>query len=219
MITVYTAIYWAYDQLLPIVPQDIECQFIVFTDRQYYSKDRKVAIKDFNGIPNHLKSRYIKTHSHSLPFVKDDFSIWIDGNVVIKRPDFVRKIAEAYKGWILCLKNDERNSIAEEMDILFTKERFKDQRAKIEEQRDYYKNTGYGFDNWFSWNCIMARDNSPEVAKFNSIRRDHIIQYSYRDMLSMEYVSRYTHTPIHHLEWKWVDNEYMTTRFHLWLKT
>jgi hypothetical protein len=96
MLTVYTAIFNNYDELLPVIPQDVECQFILFTDRQRYTDQWKIVIKDFDGIPNHLKSRYIKTHSHSLLKVKDGISIRIDGNVIIKRPDFVSEIVRQY---------------------------------------------------------------------------------------------------------------------------
>lgn len=214
MITVYSAIYWWYDQLMPIIKQDIECRFVLFTDRHYYSKDWQVVIKDFDGIPNHLKSRFIKTHSHTLLAGQ---TIWIDGNVIIDRPDFVRNIVEQYKWWVLCLQNDERNSIAEEMDILKTKDRFQDQIKKIEQQREFYIKEWYKFDNWFSWNCVLMRDNTQDIARFNEMRWNQIIEYSYRDMLSMEFVSWYTKVPIYHLDWKWVNNGFMHTRYHLYL--
>jgi len=213
-IIIYTAIYWNYDELLPIVPQDMECEFILFTDRPRYTKDRRVVIKDFQWIPNHLKSRYMKTHSHSLAWTNDWISIWIDGNVIIKRPDFVRTLVEAYKWWILCIKNDERDSIIEEMDNLKTRDRFKDQWDKIEEQRQFYIEDWYKFDNGFSWNSILVRDNSPDIAKFNELWWNQIIEYCYRDMLSMEYCAWKTWVSIHHLPREGRNNEYMEIWYH-----
>lgn len=213
MITVYTAIFNWYDELLPVIPQDIACNFVLFTDRPRYTNQWKlhINIPELEWLPPHLKSRYCKTHSHSLI---DWPSIWIDGNVIIKRPDFVRTILNQYEWWLLCLKNDERNSIAEEMDILWTKARFKDDVDKIEEQRQAYIEDWYKFDNGLSWNCILMRDNTPEIAKFNELWREEINKHCYRDMLSMEYCSRKTWVPIHHLPRVGVQNDYMNTRYH-----
>lgn len=213
MITIYTAIFDNYDELLPVIQQDIECRFILFTDRPRYTNQRgiKINIPEVEWLSPHLKSRYIKTHSHTLI---DWPSIWIDWNVVIDRPDFVRTILEQYKWWFLCIKNNERNSIAEEMDILITKDRFKDDIDKIEEQRQAYIEDWYKFDNWLSWNCVLMRDNTEDVARFNELWWEQIQKYCYRDMLSMEYCSWKTWVPIHHLPWKWVFNDYMHTRYH-----
>lgn len=213
MITIYTSIFNNYDELLPVIPQDIECNFILFTDRPRYTNQWwiKQNIPEIEWLPPHLKSRYIKTHSHTLI---EWPSIWIDWNVLIKRPDFVRTIVEQYKWWVLCLKNDERNSIAEEMDILITKDRFKNDIELIEKQKQNYINDWYKFDNWFSWNCIMMRDNTPEIAEFNELWRNEINKHCYRDMLSMEYCSWKTSVPIYHLPRVWVQNDYMWTWYH-----
>ncbi len=216
MLTVYTAIYWWYDVPIPFVKQDMDCRFICFTDKQYYT-EWDLVIKDFN-LPDHLKSRYCKTHSHSLPFVKDWLSIWVDGNVVIDRPDFVSEIVKNYKWGFLCIKNDERGNIKEEMDILRTKERFQDQIGRMDKLEEFYKNEWYNYDNWLSRNCVVARENTLDIVEANRLWWDMILEYSYRDMLSMEYVSRKTKTPIHHLTWEWVQNKYMHTRYHLNLK-
>jgi hypothetical protein len=68
--------------------------------------------------------------------------------------------------------------------------RFNDQHKWIDNQQKFYELEGYKYDNEFSWNMVLARADTPGNKECNELRRNMIIEYCYRDMLSMEYAIR-----------------------------
>ena len=220
MITVYSAIYNNYDDLLAFPEQDIDCQFILFTDRPYYSAQRKMNIyhsEEFDQVSDNLKARYIKTHSHILDWVKDWLSLWIDGNTIIKSPSTVRKIVENYKERILCFKHFERENVLEEMERLQSLEKFSWEKDKIEIQKKRYIADWYKFDNGLSCSGVMLRDNSRQTEEFNEMRRKEISENSVRDQVSMHYCAWKLWMIIDYFPREYPKNEYIWYRRHVHL--
>lgn len=215
MLTIYTAIFNNYDELLPIPSQDIECRFILFTDRPWYTDvwGVKINIPEIEWLPPKLKSGYIKTHSHSLI---DWPSLWIDGNIILKRPDTIGKIIEQHTKWILCFKHFERDNLEEELNHLIKLDIF--DTDKLKKQLEDYKKDWYKFDNWLSCSAVLYRENTPKIARFNEMRWKHLNKYSYRDQASMHYCAWKNGVPINYVKESFPDNIYIWYRYHAKIK-
>lgn len=112
-IAVITAIFGGMDTPKPFPAQSIECDFFCFTE-----ENSPVPLPN---LPDRLKAKYFKLQAHRvLPGY--DYYIWIDGNIEVKSPDFVKKMVEAAKYGIAIQKHHERETIEQEIDFILNSE-------------------------------------------------------------------------------------------------
>jgi len=112
-IAVITAIFGGHDTPKPFPVQSIPCDYFCFTEA-----NTPVPLPN---LPDRLKAKYFKLQAHRvLPGY--DYYIWIDGNIEVTSPDFVKTMVEAAKYGIAIQVHHERLTIEEEINFILASE-------------------------------------------------------------------------------------------------
>ena len=185
-IVIYTAISGNYDQLREpeFIPEG--CDFVCFTDGRYNSKTWKIVNVEMSDRDPCRGAKIYKVLPHKfLP--EYEYSIWIDGNIVLKgdAPSLIRKYLK--KACIAFYGHHRRDCIFEEAEVCI--EENKDDPDMITKQMDFYRKEGYPENNGLVTCSVILRRNSPEVNKNDEDWWEQIGKYSRRDQLSFNYVA------------------------------
>lgn len=115
-IIIYTCITSGYDELNPVYFNDEEISYVCFTDyTNIKSHGWEIRPLPVNFNSPALSNRYVKMHPHIL-FTESSISLYIDGNISIKR-NIKNTIIEALNERAIALyQHPFRKSIAEECD-------------------------------------------------------------------------------------------------------
>lgn len=192
-IVVYTCITSKYDTLKQPLIKSPNIDFICFTDNlELYKKSSVWTIKK---IPTELsclspikQQRAIKICPHK--YFKDyDISIWVDGSIQIK--DDLNKFIELYdleKIPLYVRKHPERNCIYQEAYecIKQKKDSAKNIDRHVKElliKNNYPKNNGLA-----ETNILLRKHNDVRCKKICNDWIKCVLNYSYRDQLSFDYV-------------------------------
>jgi hypothetical protein len=111
-IAVVTAIFGGKDNQKPFPAQSVECDYFCFTE-----KNSPVPLPN---LPDRLKAKYFKLQMHRVLPGYDAY-VWIDGNIEVKSPDFVRIMTYLLDG-IRIQRHHERQTIKEEIDFILASE-------------------------------------------------------------------------------------------------
>lgn len=113
-IAVVTAIFGGKDTQKPFPPQSVECDYYCFTE-----ENTPVPLPN---LPDRLKAKYFKLQMEKfIPWY--DTYVWIDGNIEVKSPDFVKKMTENIPfSPIVIQRHHERQTIKEEIDFILSSE-------------------------------------------------------------------------------------------------
>lgn len=104
-IAVVTAIFGDMEKPKPFCQQSVECDRIVITEQN--------TPFPLPNLPPRLQAKYFKLQPHRV-WPKYDIFVWIDGNIEITSPDFVKAMTENLSG-IRIQKHHERQTIGEEI--------------------------------------------------------------------------------------------------------
>ncbi|MEI7579995.1 MAG: glycosyltransferase domain-containing protein [bacterium] len=192
-IAIYSAIYGNYDDLKYIQPkQDMPCDFIMFTDnsqlKQVNQSTWQIKMLNLDKIEHpRMRAKYIKLNPH-LVLPDYDYTIWIDGSVVIRTARFINYIFENFsKRKLIVFKHPERNCVYKEAEFCKAWPKYKTQ--KITEQIAYYRSLGYPREHGLSAATIIFRDNrDKDVHRFDESWWEENQNWSYQDQISLEYL-------------------------------
>jgi len=104
-IAVITAIFGDMEQPKPFCPQSVPCDRIVVTEQN--------SPFPLPNLPPRLQAKYFKLQPHRV-WPQYDVFVWIDGNIEVKDPDFVKVMTENLSG-IRIQRHHERQTIGEEI--------------------------------------------------------------------------------------------------------
>lgn len=108
-IAVITAIFGGIDTPKPFPEQSVTCDYFCFTEAN--------SPVPLPNLPDRLKAKYFKLQAHRvLPGY--DYYIWIDGNIEVTSPDFVKTMIEATNSGIAIQRHHERETIEQEIDFI-----------------------------------------------------------------------------------------------------
>lgn len=186
---IYTAIFGDYDDLKE--PQcDIHgCDLLCFTDNQElkFSKLRIIHKKKLFDDDNNRSAKIFKILPHL--FLSDyEYSIWIDGSVLIKSSkilELVDKYLDAYD--LALFAHPLRNCVYDELSacIKFNK----DDPEIMRRQVNRYQATNYPAENGLTANSvILRRHNSESIKMISHEWWNEIVNHSKRDQLSLNYI-------------------------------
>mgnify|MGYP000843545748 CR=1 FL=1 len=174
---VYSAIYGSYDtpKALPL-----EEKPILFTDNLESDcwEVRKVERPEQHP---RMKAKYFKCMPHEV--LDCDVSIWIDGSVELKVPNFVQWCLDQLGDKDMALlKHPERDCIYDEANFCQFMPKY--QGVPVLEQVEEYRKQGYPEHNGL-WACtVMIRRHNNKVEEFNKLWWEHNNKYTYQDQLS-----------------------------------
>jgi hypothetical protein len=108
-IAVISAIFGGMETPKPFAPQSVDCDRIVITEDN--------APFPLPNLPPRLQAKYFKLQAMRV-WPDYDAYVWIDGNIQIKHPDFVRKMTEGLHRKVRIQKHHERQTIGQEIDFI-----------------------------------------------------------------------------------------------------
>lgn len=206
-ICVYTAIYGGYDELKQPVPQDIDCDYICFTEATLAPKIGVWRLVRSNLNPTlipRMRARYFKLMNHKIfprgrlawrfsPFSirhKYDITIWVDGCLQIKSPAFVSEFVGHIRdnGWSMFIHPD-RDCIYDELEAARGMAKCKGQ--PLVEQVAHYAKEGFpSHAGLMASTTIARRMSEPSLEAINSAWWTEVSTWSNRDQISLPVVLR-----------------------------
>lgn len=188
-IVCYTCVTGGYDSIRQpsVVNKDID--YICFTDDLSINGgiwQLKPIPKDLEFLSNVKKQRIIKICPHR--YLKEyDISVWVDGNIKIKRSliDFINQY-DLEKCPLYVRVHPSRKCIYEEAEACI--ELGKDSKLNIDKQIKAYKVEGYPKNIGMVESCILLRKhNDPKCQMLCNLWASELLKYSHRDQLSFNY--------------------------------
>ena len=200
--TIYTAIFGPYDTLKePKVTEG--WKYICFTDQPFTSKVWSI-VKMSGGIK---EARIIKILPHL--FLKDDFTIWVDGSFQINC-DLNEFVKNNHKGGMSMMLHPWRDCVYEETKACIDQNRADKEDAQ--RQIDSYRHQGLPRHSGLGATGIVIRNGSKETIKFCDMWWDEMV--TMRDQLSLGYLLWKMPKVVNFFELKYWDNEYFIFTHH-----
>ncbi len=211
---VYTVITGNYDDLMKPRFINDNWDYICFTDSEDLKSDfwkiKRIEDQDldftrkYKALPHIYLSQY-------------DYSLYIDGNFIIKGDieDYINKYSQ--NNPILCLIHPDRDCIYDEAEICIKIK--KDSPERIENQITKYQSQEYPSHNGLIAGGILYRKhNDPVVIKVMEDWWDEIKSNSFRDQLSFNYVCWKNGLKYDQCDLSCWGNEYFEYKYHNNLK-
>lgn len=188
-IVIYTAIFNNYDWLKEpvIIPHGID--FICYTDSpNLKSKHWKIIPVDLNGKSPSLMNREIKLLYPYTELKEYDYSLYVDGSMMIKGD--VGRFLSKYvveNPILMNFKHLNKDCLFTEIDYCI--QRGRGNAEKLAEQREIYGKEGMPEHFGLSDNKILLRDNHSELGeKMMKEWYHHVVTYSGRDQVCLPYI-------------------------------
>ena len=192
-VAVYTVIIGDYDYIKkPLHIDNEHFDYYCITD----NKDLKssfwnvvhidsIDCQELTKYDNARRTRYLKTHPHLL-FKEYGYSIFIDGNVIIKN-SLYEWICKYYQKNMLISIHPERDCIYDEADACIAAK--KDDIEAINKTVTRYEKESYPHHNGLVMANVIFREHNNETNNFCELWWDEIKNNSKRDQLSFNYVA------------------------------
>ncbi|RAP54353.1 MAG: hypothetical protein BZ137_02655, partial [Methanosphaera sp. rholeuAM130] len=187
-VVVYTAVTGSYDE--PVIPGYVNGDFdyICFTDNPNLTSEFwDIRLMEDLPLDNIRKVRSYKILAHK--YLSDyDYSLWIDTNIELTDNivDYVHKYSKNNK--LLCIRHIERDCLYQEAKVCISSAKDTDIEV-INAQMDRYKLEGYPEHNGLISSGVLFRNhNDSEVVDLMEDWFDELLNGSYRDQLSFNYV-------------------------------
>jgi len=212
---VYSVITGDYDAIHIPLCKEKEYDYILFTNNRKITSDfwKVIYIDNSDDEDDAMLSRRIKILGHRLVY-EYDYSIYIDGKILIKGPitELIRKYSKTEP--MLCFPHPTWQDIRREANRVI--ELKKADNLVIEEQiKDYYSE-GYKDECVLIEACILIRDHHNDQLKIVMHEWwNQLNKYTYRDQISFPYVCWKNDFVIDLCCEKIYDNEWFDTVDHL----
>jgi len=186
-IAVYTAIFGGYDHLKP-QPETPGVEYICFTDDPSLEAPPWTVRVEPSRYPHpRMAAKHYKLFPHRV-LPRHPLTVWIDGSVAIKRPDFPTAfVSHVNESGMALFPHPERDCIYDEADVSITMPKYRG--LPILEQVAHYRAKGYPPKNGL-WACtVMARDSSSR--RLRGLHRRwmrHNRRWSYQDQISLPFL-------------------------------
>lgn len=194
-LSIYTAITDRYDTLKPQLPSAVGGSPLVAFLDDATAGEHDGRLRGWQSVPGRFPdigakraSRFFKANSH-LALPQSQFSLWIDASVSLVAPFGATRLAEMFlRECDLCVfRHHARQSVREEADTC--KALGLDTPEIIDDQIDRYRREGFPDDTGLAELPIILRRHSKTVEAFNEAWWAEIVNGSWRDQLSFNYVA------------------------------
>lgn len=182
-IAVVTAIFGDMEQPKPFVEQSVPCDRIVITEAN--------SPFPLPNLPPRLQAKYFKLQPHRV-WPEYEVFVWIDGNIEIKSPDFVKVMTENLHG-IRIQRHHERATIGEEIAHILESENpyvtTRYGKQPLKEEYEYYLSEGMP-ENAPLYSCnIFAFNKRDNGDGFLNWWWDLVLRWSWFDQSAFSYLS------------------------------
>ena len=191
---IYTCITGEYDDACAHIFVDNTWDYVMFTDNKYLLSmpqymHWEIRPLQFNKLTNVKNARWHKINAHKL-FPNHDISLWIDGNIVIMKPDFFTRINHFIDSGnkIIIPKHPERTCIYDEAEKI--KELKIDNKNTVNQEMRILRFTQYPRNNGLNETCIMLRrHNDVQIKRMQNKWWRMVKKYSKRDQLAYNWAA------------------------------
>ena len=142
---IYTAIFGNYDNLKEPIKQDINCDFILFSDKLYPGsnslwKRRNIQFSEMMSPRANSKLPKLIPHKYLADY---DYVLWVDGQVQITSPNYLSLFLDSVDGLkqFVILKHWFRDCIYQEYEAFKTEQ--PERYVGCLDQVDSYRNSGF----------------------------------------------------------------------------
>jgi hypothetical protein len=188
-IVVYTAIYGNVDILKEPKVELEGCELVCFTDSKHL-KSEAFDVRVYPSIDSDPRrsAKVFKILPHW--FFRDyEYSLWIDGSVIIKKGD-IGALVDRYlrEHNIAFFAHPDRDCVYEEAEACIAMQC--DQAATIRQQMEQYRGEGYPpHTGLVATGIVLRRHSCPRVIRADEDWWEQILAFSRRDQLSFNYVA------------------------------
>lgn len=191
---IYTCITGEYDDACAHVYVDDTWDYVMFTDNKYLLGMQKymhweIRPLGYNKLTNVKNARWHKINAHIL-FPEHDISLWVDGNIVIMKPDFFLRLDRLIgQENLICIpKHPERTCIYDEAQKI--KDLKIDNKNTVDQEMRVLRICRYPRNNGLNETCIiLRRHNSKKIKRMQQKWWRMVKKYSKRDQLSYNWVA------------------------------
>jgi hypothetical protein len=201
---VYTAIFGNYDLLKQPASQDVDCEYLCFTDADMPPRAgawRIIRVERDPGMHPRIQAKRFKILSHEIfpegglntaypPGLRNgrvDLSIWVDASISIKADTFVSDMRARLAGgeWAMFVHPD-RDCIYEEAELSATLLKYKT--LPVIAQVESYRSAVRPHSGLFACGIIVRREpSSRRLAKVQQLWWEENIRWTYQDQLSLPF--------------------------------
>lgn len=216
-ICVYTCITGSYDDIKEFQNlKEKNIDYILFTNnKDIKSNFWKVVYIENEGLDNVRLNRKIKILGHELINNNYDYSIYMDGSVILRKPitEFIKDCLDFDKYDIIGFKHRERDCLYLEGKACL--KHMKEKKEIILKELDFIKKNNYPEHNGLMENTIFARNlKSKKVMETCRLWFDMVMKYSSRDQLSFCFCAFQTKLKYKLLDMNVFDNKYFYNEPH-----
>lgn len=191
---IYTCITGEYDDACAHVYVDDTWDYVMFTDNPYLLSMPQymhwgIRPLQYNKLTNVKNARWHKINANKL-FPEYDISLWIDGNIVIMKPEFFKRINRMIeRGTAIAIPpHPERTCIYDEAEKI--KELKIDNKNTVNQEMRILHLTRYPRNNGLNETCIMLRrHNDNRIKRLQRKWWRMVDKYSKRDQLSYNWAA------------------------------
>jgi len=180
MVAIITAIYGDYDDLKPVVKQDIPVTWVCVTDRARDAQGWEIIVEPKSP---HVSSRLASKIPKCLPweFTNQDSSIWIDASFRVLSPSFARE-ASALANPIAQYVHASRRCVFDEARFSHDFPKYADE--PLLRQAAHYQELGHPKD-WGLWATgVIARKHSTQIKTMGQEWLAQIMRWSTQCQIS-----------------------------------
>ena len=213
-ICVYTCITGGYDDIQEIKNKEEGIDYYCFTNNPNIKSDtwKVIRIED-ETLENITLARKTKILGNDI-VNKYDIALWMDGSTSFKKPikDFIKKYFTE-KDIFTAFKHGERDNIKDEC---FECVRMrKEKKSKVKRLLKFYEQENYNFDNGLIESTVyIKRPKDKKVIETMEMWFSMLKEYSNRDQLTFNYCLSKTNMPVHWINLKVFDNEWLEHKIH-----
>jgi hypothetical protein len=185
-VAVITSIYGGYDRLVSPEPQDLDCEWVVVTDRMPAMEGRHpwpwlVVCEPRPHLDPRLAAKVAKCRPDW--YTSAEVTIWVDGHLRITDPGFVRWAVDSLAGRDLAqLPHPQRTSLLAEAAL--SAELPKYRTLPVADQAAHYLEGGYP-DGWGLWATgLIVRRTTPQLQAFGDGWLAEQVRWTVQDQLS-----------------------------------
>lgn len=184
-VALISSVYGGYDQPVPLPQQDIDCEYVLVSDREYNTPGWRTVIEHRPGLHPRLAAKVAKCRPDL--YADADYYIWLDTSFQIGTSDFASWcIKELGDNLIAQIVHPERSRILDES--LVSRMMAKYQGLPVVEQAMYYIDQGYpdGFGLWATG--LRVQRNDPLLKDFGDAWLREQVRWTYQDQISQPYL-------------------------------
>jgi O-antigen biosynthesis protein len=217
-IAIYTAIIGNYDELKEPTPQDVECDFLCFSDSMLpkrYNGWQIIHVQRDESMHPRMQAKYFKLMNHRifpggrlswkfalqswklLQRKRYEVTIWCDGSLQIKSESFARDVANTFQdSSVAVFVHPDRDCIFDEVQASIPMKKYAN--LPLSEQVQYYKNFGTPTNCGLFACGVIGRKapNSHDTIKFEEEWWEENLRWTYQDQLSFAHLVYQKQIPV-----------------------